>query len=86
VIARIACGVVTLSDGGRGRAISAVPSSSDGDAGHGFPVCHGVQTLQMSGEGLAAGPEKIADGGENADEPLQSSRGSKALHHSFAAS
>lgn len=64
-------------------------AGSGGEAGDGFPVRHGAQTMPMGGEGGATGPgrdEQIADGGEDGDEPLQASRGAKALHHALALS
>src|SRR4051794_34764513 len=58
-------------------------TGSGGDACHGFPLRHGVQSMEMGGKGGAVGlglDEEVADGGEDGDEPLQASRRSKALH------
>jgi len=76
-------GVVTLTVGGRRKANSTSRPNSGGDVGHGFPLRHGVQTMEMGGKGEAAGTrwdEVIADRGKDDDEPLQACRGSKALH------
>jgi hypothetical protein len=50
---------------------------------------HGVQSMEMGGKGRAVGPgryKEIADGEEDGNEPLQASRGAKALHHPLALS
>lgn len=55
------------------RGAFSLVTGSGGDAGHGFPVRHGVQTMQMGGQGGAMGSgrdEQVADGGEDRDEPL----------------
>src|SRR4029077_3728113 len=64
-------------------------TDSGGDAGHGLPMRHGVEAMNMGGKGGATGTggdEENADGGEDGDEPLQASRRSKALHRPFASS
>ena len=67
-------GVATLTDWGRREATSAARAGSGGDAGDGFPLRHGVQAMEMGGEGGAARAgrnEVIADDGEDRDEALQ---------------
>ena len=80
-------GVVTLTRVGRIEAnlVTLIFSSSDisGD----FPFRHSVEAVEMGGRGGASGArgnEKIADGREHADEPLQISERSKALHRPLA--
>ena len=49
-------------------------TASSGDAGRRLPFRHGVEAVKMGGRGRAAGAgwnEKIADGREHVDEPLQ---------------
>jgi hypothetical protein len=49
-------------------------TGSGSNVGHSFPFRHGVEAVQMGGRGGAAGArwnEKIADGREDTDEPLQ---------------
>ncbi|SEF14820.1 hypothetical protein SAMN05444161_9069 [Rhizobiales bacterium GAS191] len=58
-------GVVTLTDPARGETISAARAGSGGDAGHGFPLRHGVEAMKLGGKGGAMGTgrdEEIADG------------------------
>src|SRR5215217_6137716 len=57
-------------------------TASSGEAGHRLPFRHGVEAVEIGGRGGAVGAgwnEKIADGREHTDEPLQVSGGSKAL-------
>jgi hypothetical protein len=85
----IYCGVVTLTERVRREAVSAAGAGSSGDAGDGFPVRHGVKTMQMGGKGGATGAgrdEEIAYGGEDRDEPLQASQGAEPLHRPLTSS
>src|SRR5215212_3302727 len=62
-------------------------TASSGDAGRRLPFRHGVEAVEMGGRGGAVGAgwnEKIADGREDTDEPLQVFGASKALHHPFS--
>src|SRR6478735_6996031 len=59
-------------------------AASSGDIRRGFPFRHGIEAVEMGGRGGAVGAgwnEKIADGREHADEPLQVPGRLKALHH-----
>jgi CRP-like cAMP-binding protein len=76
-------GVVTLTRSGRIQA-SPIAYESSGNARRGFPFRHGAEAVQARGRCRAAGArwnEEIADGREDADEPLQPSGRSKTLHH-----
>jgi hypothetical protein len=60
---------------------------SSGDIRRDFPLRHGVEAVKVGRAGRAARAgwnEKIADGREHADEPLQPSGRSKALPRPFA--
>jgi hypothetical protein len=75
---------ITLTDIGRIEANSVTLIVSSSDISRDFPFRHGVEAVQMGGRGGAAGArwnEKIADGREDTDEPLQVSGQSKTLHH-----
>ena len=77
-------GVVTLTSIGRIETNSAAWTASSSNAGRRLPFRHGVEAVEMGGRGGAAGAgwnEKIADGREDTDEPLQVPGRSKALHH-----
>jgi hypothetical protein len=55
-------------------------------AGHSFPLRHCADSMNVSGEGGApvGRDEVISDCRKDRDELLQSTGGSKALHHPFA--
>jgi hypothetical protein len=60
---------------------------SSGDIRRDFPLRHGVEAVKVGSAGRAAGAgwnEKVADGREHDDEPLQPSGRSKALPRPFA--
>ena len=62
-------------------------TASSGDAGRRLPFRHGVEAVKVGRAGRAAGAgwnEKVADGREHVDEPLQPSGRSKALPRPFA--
>jgi hypothetical protein len=70
------------TSGGFGR-----QTGSNSNVGHSFPFRHGVEAVEIGGRGRAAGArrnEKIADGREDTDEPLQVPGRSKALHRPLA--
>ena len=60
---------------------------SSGDIRRDFPLRHGVEAVKVGRTGRAAGAgwnEKVADGREHVDEPLQPSGRSKALPRPFS--
>jgi hypothetical protein len=60
---------------------------SSGGIRRDFPLRHGVEAVKVGSAGRAAGAgwnEKVADGREHDDEPLQPSGRSKALPRPFA--
>src|SRR3954462_15445717 len=62
-------------------------TASSGDIRRDFPRRHGVEAVKVGSAGRAAGAgwnEKVADGREHDDEPLQPSGRSKALPRPFA--
>jgi hypothetical protein len=62
-------------------------TASSGDIRRDFPLRHGVEAVKVGSAGRAAGAgwnEKVADGREHDDEPLQPSGRSKALPRPFA--
>ena len=84
---RDSSGVVTLTPSKRTSGRFGRRTGSSSNVGHSFPFRHGVEAVEMGGRGGAAGArwnEKIADGREDTDEPLQVPGRSKALHRPFA--
>src|SRR5918995_4862124 len=62
-------------------------TASNNDIRRDFPLRHGVEAVKVGSAGRAAGAgwnEKVADGREHLDEPLQPSGRSKALPHPFS--
>src|SRR5919112_760502 len=62
-------------------------TASNNDIRHDFPFHHGVEAVKVGSAGRAAGAgwnEKVADGREHVDEPLQPSGRSKALPRPFS--
>jgi hypothetical protein len=62
-------------------------TASRGDIRRGFPFHHGIEAVKVGRTGRAAGAgwnEKVADGREHVDEPLQPSGRPKALLRPFA--
>ena len=82
-------GDVTLTGGVPREGNCASGQGSSGDAGDGLPMGHRVEAVHVGCKGRAVGPgwyEDIAGGGEDGDEPLQTTRRSEALHHPLALS